>query len=205
MAELILDDELSMRERARLHLRRFFHKERHLPRVRLWVAVVIVCVVFGLGGYLVYRLNSWSQDWSLHLQVPIQNFIRIEPRTSKGPGILATRKAYAQPPTFEDKVRAAFGVHAETFLKIAHAESGQNAGTKGWNCRYNGRSTSCRPEDRKNAWSVDCGALQVNVYGTVCPVELFDLDKNLEAAVGKFARQGFKAWSVCYMHKIECK
>lgn len=108
------------------------------------------------------------------------------------------------PKTTQDKIRAAFGVHADTFLKIATAESGQQAGNKGYNCIYGGKSMACKPEDRAKAWSVDCGLLMINVNGTICPAELFDIDLNIKAAQGKFARQNFKAWSVCKT-KVKCK
>jgi hypothetical protein len=89
-----------------------------------------------------------------------------------------------------------FGKDARTMYAIARAESGLQAGNKNYNCRYDGKSRACKPDDRKSAWSVDCGILQINVMGTICPVELFDIEYNLNAGKGKLERQGFKAWSV---------
>lgn len=114
-----------------------------------------------------------------------------------------TAKA-AEMTTTERKIRQAFGVHAETFLKIAMAESGQQSGNKGYNCYYGKQSMACKPEDRSKAWSVDCGLLMVNVMGTICPAEMFDIDYNIKAAQGKFERQGFAAWTVC-RKKVVCK
>jgi len=171
----------------------------------------LILIAIFLVGYLTIILisgyNRFSADYQVNFELPFKNWIVIEPRTSEAKVLF--KRAKAAPPTFEDKIREAFGSHADTFLEIAKMESGQNAGVKGYNCfYYNAKgerySTSCKPDDRSKAWSVDCGALQVNVYGKVCPVEMFDLDKNLEAAVGKFKRQGFKAWSVCNQKKVKC-
>ena len=69
-----------------------------------------------------------------------------------------------------------------------------------WNCYYTREdgtrySTICKVEDRKNAWSVDCGVAQINAHGKVCPKELFDVDHNLSVARGKYVRgNGFGAW-----------
>jgi hypothetical protein len=97
---------------------------------------------------------------------------------------------------------------------IAKAESGLNAGNKGYNCYYE-RGTdrlltgeeamklakdkrysgACKTEaHRSKAWSTDCGILQINVIGKICPVELFDVDNNLKAGKGKLDRQGLGAW-----------
>ena len=108
------------------------------------------------------------------------------------------------PKSTQDKIRLAFGIHADTFLKIAMAESGQQSGNKGYNCYYGKESMACKPEDRKKAWSVDCGLLMINVHGTICPTELFDIDLNIKAGQGKFERQGYGAWTVC-RKKIKCK
>lgn len=168
---------------------------------------ILTALVAGSIGYLAYSYSVWNNTWSFHIQTPVilQNFIRIDPRASKPVHTALVKTAQAKEETFEDKIRAAFGKHAPTFLKIAHAESGQNAGSKGWNCMYGDVSKACKEADRANAWSVDCGALQINVYGTKCPPELYDLDVNLQAAIGKFERQGFKAWSVCKNGTVQCR
>lgn len=110
----------------------------------------------------------------------------------------------AEMTTTERKIRQAFGPHADTFLKIAMAESGQQSGNKGYNCYYGKKSMACKSKDRSKAWSVDCGLLMVNVLGTICPAEMFDIDYNIKAAQGKFERQGFAAWTVC-RKKVVCK
>ncbi|MGE0132078.1 MAG: hypothetical protein AB7U82_28685 [Blastocatellales bacterium] len=127
------------------------------------------------------------------------------------------------PETVQEKIKASFGPQADTFLKIAMAESGQNAGAKGWNCYYKRSdnslippsqiagiskaqrySAACKKEHRESAWSVDCGTLQINVLGKVCPPESYDIDWNIKAAQGKYERQGWDAWSVCKYNKIKC-
>lgn len=188
----------------RMRIQRFVKMIRKTSWKRSLVLSGVVAIILASSiGYCAYRYNVWSEQWSFHLQLPFQNFIRVEPRVGVSKSFF--KRAQAKEMTFEDKIKEAFGKNAPVFLKIAHAESGQNAGSKGYNCMYNGKSRACKPEDREKAWSVDCGALQINVYGRVCPVELYDLDKNLEAAVGKFNRQGFGAWSVCKNGTVDCR
>lgn len=176
-------------------------KRRVSTRTRLTIIGLLLAVVG--AGFALNAYSQWSEHWTLHFQVPVQNFIRIEPRTSVYKPFI--KRALAAPPSFEDKIKAAFGSHAPTFIEIARMESGHNAGAKGYNCMYGKESKACAPQDKEKAWSVDCGALQINVYGKTCPVELYDLDKNLEAAVGKFNRQGFNAWTGCKTKRLICK
>ncbi len=78
------------------------------------------------------------------------------------------------------------------------AESGLDPLAKNWNCEYweNGKkiSTSCKPEDREKAWSVDCGIAQLNFAGTECPKESLDPVWNVQMARAKYERQGKRAW-----------
>ena len=81
---------------------------------------------------------------------------------------------------------------------VAHAvfktESGLNPTAMNWNCRYNGISKQCKPEDRGQAWSVDCGIAQINVVGKDCPKELFNPEENLKRAKEMFDKRGFQPW-----------
>ena len=95
-----------------------------------------------------------------------------------------------------------FPKHPREMYAIIMAESRGNATSMNWNCMYwsdkLGRmaSESCRTvEDRKDAWSVDCGYMQINHIGKECPEELFNVDKNIEVAIKKYNSQGLDAWS----------
>src|SRR5215216_3727006 len=150
-------------------------------------------------GFILLLLIKGTLDfakWHSEYSFNIQNIFRIEPRPQPVT-YHPVKEAEAKEPTIEDRVQEVFGKHAETFLKIAHAESGQNSGNKGYNCIYNGESMACKKGDEAKAWSVDCGFLQVNVQGKVCPAEMYELDYNLQAGKGKFDRQGYNAWTVC--------
>jgi len=144
------------------------------------------------------KLTNYLDTYEVRFENPIQ----IQPREVVVNHLVKQAEASVDPK--EVRVHEVFGVNADTFLKIAYAESGQNSGSKGWNCHYNGKSAACKTEDRDNAWSVDCGFLQVNVQGKICPPEMYELEYNLQAAKGKFERQGYGAWTVCKIKKVIC-
>lgn len=89
-----------------------------------------------------------------------------------------------------------FGQNSGVLMAILAAESSLNPKAVNYNCRYDGKSRSCKVEDRHLAWSVDCGISQINVKGQVCPKELFDLQTNLNEAKKILATQGLNAWVV---------
>lgn len=84
-------------------------------------------------------------------------------------------------------------------LQVAKNESGWKHNAMGWNCHYydeNGKrySAACKKEDRVNAWSVDCGIMQINTAGKVCPEELFDIKVNLTRALAKYEHNRWNQW-----------
>ena len=79
-------------------------------------------------------------------------------------------------------------------LLVAKHESGWRYNAQGWNCLYDGVSAPCKVQDRSNAWSVDCGIMQINVRGTVCPVELFDIKTNISKAVAMYEHRKWSPW-----------
>lgn len=99
------------------------------------------------------------------------------------------------PSAVEDKICAVFGEDCEIMIAIAKAESGLKADSIGYNCMYEGKSAVCKTEDRHLAWSVDCGILQINHRGKVCPSELLEVDNNLEVGKKILNTQGLTAWS----------
>lgn len=83
-------------------------------------------------------------------------------------------------------------------IHIAKSESGLRHKAVNYNCTYekNGEviSTSCKPQDRGRAWSVDCGVFQLNFHGQICPVWTMDYQKNVDYAFGMYVRRGFQPW-----------
>lgn len=81
-----------------------------------------------------------------------------------------------------------------TALHVGKTESGLRPNAVNYNCRYGEISTSCKPEDYGNAWSVDCGIFQINVMGQSCPVELFNVETNISRAYELYQRRGWQPW-----------
>lgn len=83
-------------------------------------------------------------------------------------------------------------------LQVAKHESGYRIDAKGYNCRYNGVSTACKPQDRAQAWSVDCGIFQHNTPGTTCPKMTWK--ENVDKAYKLWKRRAWDPWVVA--HKL---
>lgn len=83
-------------------------------------------------------------------------------------------------------------------IHIAKMESGYKHTAVNYNCTYekNGAiiSTSCSPQDRGRAWSVDCGVFQLNFHGQICPAWTMEYRKNIDHAYGMYVRRGFQPW-----------
>lgn len=79
-------------------------------------------------------------------------------------------------------------------VAVAKSESGLDPNAKGYNCRYGNRSTSCKPEDRHKAWSVDCGVYQINTLAKECPDHLMDVDTNIRIAKEMQSKRGWNPW-----------
>ena len=87
-----------------------------------------------------------------------------------------------------------FGEKAETATAVLMHESGLRLDAINYNCRYNGKSKTCKVGDEKNSISLDCGIAQINFKGKVCPKELLTLKGNMEAVAKIYKSQGLKAW-----------
>lgn len=99
-----------------------------------------------------------------------------------------------QSPTLEQHVSRIFGKKAPIALAVLKYESGLKLDAINYNCRYNGKSKSCRKGDIGKAWSVDCGAGQINVKGKSCPHTLLTLDGNMAQVEKIYKEQGMNAW-----------
>jgi len=110
------------------------------------------------------------------------------------------------PPTaqeIEKETKNVFRENSKIALAVFKTESALNPTAQNWNCYYydeNGKrySDMCKLEDRKKAWSVDCGVAQINheTPGKLkeCPAELFDYKHNIKIAHEMFSRRGFQPW-----------
>jgi hypothetical protein len=95
-------------------------------------------------------------------------------------------KAAEKPSTVEALVRSYFPEEPEIMLAIFKHESGLNPKAQGWNCYYDGKSKACKKEDRVKAWSTDCGIVQNNFPGTVCPDYSFDPEWSVKEGRKKY-------------------
>lgn len=96
--------------------------------------------------------------------------------------------------TVVQQIKDIFLEDSSLFIKICKAESDCRANAVNWNCYYDGISGPCLPEDRANAWSVDCGVLQINSPGNTCPKRLFDVQVNLTIGKQMFDTRGTQPW-----------
>lgn len=97
------------------------------------------------------------------------------------------------PETIEAKILEAFNGD-KVALAVAKGESGLDPNAKGYNCKYGSRSTSCKPEDREKAWSVDCGIYQINTVAKDCPTHLMDPETNIAIAKEMQSKRGWSPW-----------
>lgn len=178
-------------------------------RLTMLVAFALAIALL-LGTFLVAEyFNTHQWIW----RSPVQSPLLIQPRVSSGGSAIALAEgnleAVVEPLTPKDIMKLdicnGFGFEQQSqnckiILAITEAEAHFNPRAMGWNCKYSkdGKeySTACKEADRGKAWSVDCGLMQINVYGQKCPEALFDVKTNVEAGAGKYKRQGFGAWSV---------
>lgn len=96
--------------------------------------------------------------------------------------------------TKEEYMQKIFGDKTKIATAVILHESGNSLSAINYNCIYGGKSTFCKPQDRAQAWSVDCGIGQINVKGKVCPKELLTLEGNMKAIEQKYKTQGLNAW-----------
>ena len=109
------------------------------------------------------------------------------------PTLVSKVSASATPGAIETKILEAFNGD-KVALAVAKSESGLDPNAKGYNCRYNGISKSCKPEDRDKAWSVDCSIFQINFIGTECPEHLMDVETNIAIAKEMQSKRGWNPW-----------
>ena len=160
---------------------------RRLKRRAYTITLALLLLSIAVG-YGLYKFSEWNKDWSLHFQSPIQNFIRIEPRTSSNKPRSIFKKAEAKEKkpvdmSTEEYITYVFGSEAPLALKIANAESGMRCDAQNVN-----RGTN----------SLDVGVFQINSVHLKKGWkvgDLLDCHKNIEYAKDIRDDSGWCAWT----------
>ena len=107
--------------------------------------------------------------------------------------------------TTEDKIKEYFPKSYKTMIAIAKAESGLNNNVVNYNCWYDSKGNistkyiknggkSCRVEDRKYSFGVDCFILQAHYKGSkTCP-DGVTIDMHLREMAELSKSRGFQPW-----------
>jgi hypothetical protein len=145
-----------------------------------------IITILGILTLSVIQFNEWSQTHKLHLQNPIKNFIKIDPRetAAKYPLIkqaVAKEKDPAKMAT-EEYICYVFGKDCKMALAVSQAENGTRQ------CDRFGVNT-----DK----SIDFGVFQINTIHlkkgwTIA--QLIDCHKNIDFAYEIYTAQSWQPW-----------
>ena len=156
-------------------LREFMSRRRYVgsyPRFKKFILVNFLFVVVAFVG------------WNISLQVP-----EISVKWDRGPIILEnpalasnmkpSEVVEVKELTIEEKIAKTFPENPEVMIAVAKAESNLNP----------------LATNRNTNGSRDIGLFQINSVHGGNDLEMFDVDKNLEAARKVYDKQGITAWS----------
>lgn len=185
-----------LKSKAKEQLKKF---REWLNKSRFILAVVMLTI--GLTGMFTYEHQADFQIIRT-IEIKIADAYQESPAPAGGiqaERVMADKNANAEElrvsaPTSPEALIEKYDWDVKVATAIFKTESGMNERAMNWNCRYNGVSKQCLPEDRGNAWSVDCGIAQINVAGKVCPEELFNPEKNIAKAYAMYQQRGFQPW-----------
>lgn len=162
---------------------RYSHKGIDLLNWRIWVLVATILFCF-IASHYGNKDNTYVAEREVSVYMT------------------ATVVDHPEDESIETKIRKYFPRSHKTIIAIAKAESQMNPKAVGYNCFYyqgkatttpiKGGSKSCKVEDRKLAWSRDCGLLQLNTTAKSCPKET--VDQHLQRAAELSRVQGLQAW-----------
>lgn len=144
-------------------------------------AVSIMAIgIIGGAAWSISSFNRWSNDWELKIQNPIQNFIKIEPRTHAKARIISVAEAYEM--TTNEYICHVFGSECKTALAVSLAEN---------------RRQKCDIIVIEPNKTVSLGLFQINSvhFGKFAPVDLLDCKGNIRAAKELRDKQGWGIWS----------
>ena len=88
------------------------------------------------------------------------------------------------------KIKETFPEEPDVMLAIAIAESQLNNDAVGYNCYYEGKSTSCKKGDKHLAWSSDSGLFQIHKASE----HEKTLEGNLQAARKLYDKRNKSPW-----------
>lgn len=162
------------------------HKYKHGGRILGWRVWVIILTIIGILVLSHYG-NTADERFYVRDVEPLMKPVVVD---------------HPEDESIETKIRKHFPRSHKTIIAIAKAESHMNPNAIGYNCFYyqgkatttpiKGGSKSCNVEDRKLAWSYDCGLLQLHNGKKSCPKET--VDQHLQRAATLSRVQGLKAW-----------
>lgn len=166
------------------------HTYKHGGRVLGWRVWVIVGTIFAI--------------WVLSHYGNMDNtYTREHPVTVT---VTVTKVVPSQPETVEEKIIRYFPRSNVTMLAIAKAESNLNNNAINYNCWYDkkgkisttyvkGGGRSCKVEDRKYSFGVDCFVLQSHYPGRkTCPKNV-TIDQHLQEMAELSKKRSFQPWS----------
>ncbi len=184
------------------------YRNRMTNQIIFWKAMTI------MGGFMIlvlilgYSYKNWQDaQWKKHLVSPIPLEVHAsepaptptptpvpEPSVENVMAYIGRKDKFGKFGAFT-AAKASMCFVTEGMASRKDNKSMVDTRRMNWNCKYGDVYTSCAPQDRDQAWSVDCGVAQINVSGKVCPEDLFDYQKNIDVAVKKYeARGNFSAW-----------
>lgn len=149
----------------------FMTKKRYVgsyPQLKRFVLVNFLFLVIGFVG------------WNITLQAP-----EVKVTWDKGPLVIENHAqakfeiVEVKELTIEEKIAKAFPENPEVMVAVAKAESNLNP----------------YATNRNTNGSRDIGLFQINSVHGGNDLELFDVDKNIEAARKVYDKQGITAWS----------
>ncbi len=165
------------------------HTYKHGGRVLGWRVWVIVGTIFAI--------------WVLSHYGNMDNtYTREHPVTVT---VTVTKVVPSQPETVEDKIMHYFPRNGKTMIAVAKAESQLKMSAVNYNCWYdsNGKIStyyiknggrSCKKEDRKYSFGVDCFVLQAHYPGRkTCPTDV-TIDEHLQEMAELSKARGFQPW-----------
>jgi hypothetical protein len=152
----------------------FMTRKRYVgsyPQLKRFILANFLFLVIGFVG------------WNISLQVP-----EVKVTWDKGPLVIenhaqakfkASEAILEKELTIEEKIAKAFPENPEVMVAVAKAESNLNP----------------YATNRNTNGSRDIGIFQINSVHGGNDLELFDVDKNIEAARNVYDKQGITAWS----------
>lgn len=166
---------------------RYSHNPISLINWRIWVLVATIVFCLLLSHY-----GNLDNTYVAEREVSVY--------------MTATVVDHPEDESIETKIRKYFPRSHKTMIAIAKAESGLSNKAINYNCWYDkdgnisntyikGGGRSCKKEDRKYAFGVDCFVLQAHYPGRkTCPTGI-TIDQHLQEMAELSKKRSFQPWS----------